>query len=95
MFRRVNVQPDPMKDYILECENGKAYYGRWVCGNSTYEGWYLPEVRMIFPQKILKVITYAEVNGAKRTYFPKSFLDDVFGNRSEIPFFTQSLDNAV
>lgn len=73
MHNRMNMQPDPMKDYVLLTDDC-AYVGRWLPGN-TYEGWYLTGIVLyaddedkieeltprILSQKELKVIEYVPV----------------------------------
>ena len=102
MYKRVNMQPDPMKDYILECEDGSAYIGRWLVGND-YEGWYLKNVKdiqensdmpKIVSQKDLKVVKFYDRKNPTvgHQYIPKKLLDEAFWGRSEILNFYTTPD---
>ena len=95
MYRRVNFQPDPMNDYILEDTEGNAYLGRWLVGN-TYEGWYIKRFTdpsrkpTILSQKELKIVYFYENNSmlTRHRYVPKKILDNAFCGRMEIEGFS-------
>lgn len=90
MYKRVNLQPDPMKTYILKDSKGRITKGRWLVSN-TYEGWYILDGRTIVPQDRIKVIKYCETSNVniEHNYIPKKFLDEIFNGKSEIPFFNE------
>ena len=96
MFKRTKVQPDPMKDYILEDSNGFLFLGRWLVGK-TYEGWYIKDVSslkadiktpFIISQKTLKVMNYYDVDDPKKKhrYISKDYLDEVYKGRDEVSY---------
>ncbi len=101
VFERSKMQPNPMRDYILEDINGKRYTGRWLVGN-TYEGWYITEIDgynlkkagyspRIEKQKDLKIRYFYENDGiyARHVYIPKKILDANFQGKQEIPRFIE------
>lgn len=92
MYRRVNLQPDPMKDYILETLSGVEYIGRWLAG-ATYEGWYVKteDGGKVVPQSILKVIVFREPykGAARHKYIPRKYLDRAFKEKFEVVHFIE------
>ena len=105
MYYRLNLQPDPMKDYYLQDIYGNTYIGRWLVGN-TYEGWYIKEVidpqnylakeaGKIYSQKEIKIYSYKldDEESDKRTYknyIPKRVLDEAFFGHKEIGDFRET-----
>lgn len=103
MLIRENLQPDPMKDYILEDLSGHLLLGRWLASN-TYEGWFIKdagspyddkEFPYIIPQSSLKIVFFydAENERKKHRYIPKSYLDEAFRGRHEIAYYYVSGGN--
>lgn len=101
MYKRVNLQPDPMRDYYLRDKDGTTYLGRWVVSN-TFEGWYIKDVSAVddewcpmhikpkvISQKKLKIVDYYENDSSckVRKYIPKRILDDCFRGSDEIAGF--------
>lgn len=99
MFKRTKMQPDPMKECILQDEDGALHYGKWLVGN-TYEGWYIiksqnPELKTpcILSQKEAKIVYFAPFeefesnNYHPKRYIPKALLDEAFYGHAEVEDF--------
>ncbi|MBO7450885.1 MAG: hypothetical protein J6U54_11010 [Clostridiales bacterium] len=99
MYERSRMQPDPMKDYILEDEDSNRFLGRWLVGK-VYEGWYIKAyldkqgakhecTPAIYSQKELHIMWYepADVRGKRKRYIPKKTLDAGFWGLAAIQDF--------
>lgn len=107
MYVRSRMQPDPMKDYILEDEDGNKFLGRWLVG-AEYEGWYVKAyfdeqgakhecAPVIYSQKELHIMWYkpSEGKGIRKRYIPKKTLDEGFWGLAAIQNFSETPEMEV
>lgn len=82
---REDVQPALDKLVHVYTKDEQEYDARFLIGDKSYEGWYIPSLKKIMSQKELKVDMFENAKGRLFGYMPRKELDFVFSRRKFMP----------
>lgn len=84
MLTRTTVQPSLSNLIKVRTVFDQEFEVRYLLGNKSYEGWYIPSLRKIMPQKELRVKEYTDEKGQWKRYIPKKEVDYIFSKEPEL-----------